>query len=129
MTLGRRTLSDLRLRCSRGRRKDAGKRWPELRQEDRTMGRPKTLPPGLSRRGDIYVYDWRDTTGRSTGARPATRSPRPSRSRPASTTRSRPERSSSRRLEARNGLVAAGAGLAIALSARVIVGLVVSALQ
>lgn len=28
------------------------------------MGRPKTLPPGLSRRGDSYVYDWRDATGR-----------------------------------------------------------------
>lgn len=28
------------------------------------MGRPKTLPPGLSRRGDTYVYDWRDATGR-----------------------------------------------------------------
>jgi hypothetical protein len=35
----------------------------------------------------------------------------------------------SRQLEARNGLIAAGAGLAIALSARVIVGLVVSALH
>jgi hypothetical protein len=35
----------------------------------------------------------------------------------------------SKQLEAKNGLVAAGAGLAIALSARVIVGLVVSALQ
>ena len=37
--------------------------------------------------------------------------------------------SPSRQLEAKNGLVAAGAGLAIALSARVIVGLVVAALQ
>jgi uncharacterized membrane protein (DUF441 family) len=35
----------------------------------------------------------------------------------------------SKQLEAKNGLVAAGAGLAIALSARVIVGLVVAALQ
>lgn len=33
-------------------------------EEDRTIGRPKTLPPGLSRRGDTYVYDWRDATGR-----------------------------------------------------------------
>lgn len=37
--------------------------------------------------------------------------------------------SPSRQLEARNGLIAAGAGLAIALSARVIVGLVVAALK
>lgn len=27
------------------------------------MARPKRLPPGLSQRGDSYVYDWRDATG------------------------------------------------------------------
>lgn len=27
------------------------------------MGRPRQLPPGLSRRGDTYVYDWRDASG------------------------------------------------------------------
>ena len=27
------------------------------------MGRPRQLPPGLSRRGDTYVYNWRDPSG------------------------------------------------------------------
>jgi integrase len=27
------------------------------------MGRPRQLPPGLSRRGDTYVYNWRDASG------------------------------------------------------------------
>ena len=27
------------------------------------MGRPRQLPPGLSRRGDSYVYNWRVASG------------------------------------------------------------------